>query len=61
MRAYESDWSDLVGSELHVDAPAPPDLLQGQVASPDDVALATDQVWPGWRLDVIMALDDYLD
>jgi hypothetical protein len=61
MRAHEADWSDLVGSEIHVAAPAPVDLLQGRLATPDDVAHAIDQVVPRWRLDVILALDDYLD
>jgi hypothetical protein len=61
MQAYESDWTDLVASELHVGASAPPDLLQGRVTSAGDLALAIDQVVPRWRLDAIMALDDYLD
>ena len=60
-RAYEADWSDLAGSEIHVGAPAPADLLRGHLASPDDVARAIDQVVPRWRLDVILALDDYVD
>jgi hypothetical protein len=60
-RAYEADWSDLVGSEVHVEAPAPADLLHGHPTTPDHVAHAIDQVVPRWRLDVILALDDYVD
>ena len=59
--AYETGWSDLVGSKTHVEAPAPADLLQGHLATPEDVGVAVDEVVPRWRLDVIMALDDYVD
>jgi hypothetical protein len=61
MRAYETDWSDLRGSEIHVRAAAPADLLRGHLVTPDDLVHAIDQVVPRWRLDVILALDDYLD
>jgi hypothetical protein len=61
IRAHETDWSELVGSEMHVAAHAPAELLQGRLATPDDVAHAVDQVVPRWRLDVILALDDYVD
>jgi hypothetical protein len=60
-RAYETDWSDLRGSEIHVRAAPPDGLLCGLVASPDDLERAIEQVVPRWRLDAIFALDDYLD
>jgi hypothetical protein len=61
VRAYEADWSDLRGSEIHVRAAAPVGPLRGRVVSPDDLAHAIDRVVPRWRLDTILALDDYLD
>jgi hypothetical protein len=60
-RANQADWSELKGSEVHVGAPAPSDLLHGRVLTREDVAHAIDRVAPRWRLDVILALDDYLD
>jgi hypothetical protein len=60
VRAYDTDWSELRGSEIHVGAPAPSGLLRGHVATPEAVADAIDAVVPRWRLDVIVALDDYL-
>jgi hypothetical protein len=57
----ETDWSELRGSEIHVGAPAPSGLLQSRVTTAEAVADAIDGVVPRWRLDVIMALDDYLD
>ena len=59
-RASQADWSDLRGSEIHVGAPAPSDLLHGRVITREDVARALDRVAPRWRLDAILALDDYL-
>ncbi len=60
MRAYKMDWSDPRGSEIHVRAPAPVDLLRGHVATPNDLANAIGEVVPRWQLDAILALDDYL-
>lgn len=60
-RAYGADWSDLDRSKLHVGAPPPAELLQGRVTSPEDVDRAIFKVAPRWRLDAILALDDYLD
>jgi hypothetical protein len=61
MRAYASDWSDMNGAETHASVAPPGDLLKGRIVRPEDLASAIEQVDLRWRLDVIMALDDYME
>ena len=58
---YERDWSGLVMSQDLVAAAPPLDLLRGEVTDPRDVADDINRVRPEWRLDALMALDDYID
>jgi hypothetical protein len=61
-RVYDADWFPLkTDQEVHIAAAPPVGLLQGRVVKPEDVTKAIDQVDARWRLDAIMALDDYLD
>lgn len=60
-RVVDSDWSQLQPSENEPGQPPPMDLLRGAVTSPIDVARAIDDVDLRWRLDAIMALDDYVE
>lgn len=55
-----SDWSGLEKAEHLVGATPPVDLLRGRPCTVRDVAGAVEAVDLRWRLDVVMALDDYL-
>lgn len=59
-QAYESGWFELSASEEYVGSTPPVALLRGRVLSAGDVASAIEQTDLRWRLDVIMALDDYI-
>lgn len=59
-QVYEADWHGLNTSEELVGTPPPVDLLRGDVSTAKDVADAIEQTDLRWRLDVILALDDYL-
>jgi len=57
----EMDWSHLNRSEDYVRTAPPKGLLQGTVATPEDVVDAIRSVPERWRLDVAVALEDYID
>jgi hypothetical protein len=57
---YEAGWLELSTSAEYVGATPPVSLLRGHVRTARDVANAIDQTDLRWRLDVIMALDDYM-
>ena len=59
-QVYEAGWFELSTSKEYVGARPPIALLRGRVLSASDVAGAIEQTDLRWRLDVIMALDDYL-
>ncbi|MBM0124578.1 hypothetical protein [Pimelobacter simplex] len=58
---HERDWSFLVAAEGLIAAAPPSHLLRGEVTGPEGVADAISRVEPEWRLDALMALDDYID
>lgn len=56
--------ADLIASadeDQYVACSPPLEILRGDVRRPDDVRLSIQQVSERWRLDVVLALDDYLD
>lgn len=59
-RLFAADLSRLARSDSYVAASPPFGVLHGRVASPADIAAAIDRVDLRWRLDAIMALDEYL-
>jgi hypothetical protein len=59
-QVYEAGWLELSTSEEYIGTTPPAALLQGQVHSARDVANTLAQIDLRWRLDVIVALDDYL-
>ncbi len=59
-QVYEAGWFELSTSTEFVEAAPPIALLRGRVLSTSDVVGAIEQTDLRWRLDVIMALDDYL-
>ncbi|NPD05998.1 hypothetical protein HN031_15050 [Nocardioides sp. zg-1308] len=59
-RLLEMDWSHL-RSECDVESTPPPNLLHGAVQTSDDVSDAIERVQERWRLDVALALEDYID
>lgn len=60
-RLLDMDLSKLPRSEDHIGVPPPRGLLGGEVNSPTDVTSAIERTELRWRLDVILALQDYLD
>lgn len=60
-RLLKADWSHLERSESFIGVPPPVDLLDGPARTTSDVALALASVDERWRLDVALALEDYLD
>jgi hypothetical protein len=49
------------GSADYIGAAPPSDLLQGRLSRASDVGFAIERTDLRWRLDVIMALEDYLN
>lgn len=60
-RLLEMDWSHMNRSEVDVDSTPPRELLHGAVQTSDDVSDAIERVPERWRLDVALALEDYID
>lgn len=60
-RLLEMDWSHVNRSESGIEATPPRDLLRGAVRTFDDVSDAIERVQERWRLDVALALEDYID
>lgn len=60
-RVYDSEWSNLPSADSYVAAPPPVGLLQGAIATPEDVAQVIAEVDPRWRLDAVMAIVEYMD
>lgn len=58
-RIYDADFSRLDTSDEYVGKTPPTNLLHECPASAKDVADAIEQTNLRWRLDVVMALDDY--
>lgn len=61
MRLLEMEWSHMGRSESDVESTPPRDLLHGAVHTSDDVSDAIEGVPERWRLDVALALEDYID
>ena len=59
-QVYETGWLELSVSDEYVGATPPAALLRGRPANASDVASAIARTDVRWRLDVILALDDYL-
>lgn len=60
---FEQDLSSLASADAgsrYQAASAPPGLLTGSVASPQELRQALDRISLRWRLDAVMALDDYV-
>lgn len=60
-RLLEMDWSHMNRSEFDVESTPPRDLLHGAVQTSVDVSDAIERVQERWRLDVALALEDYID
>lgn len=58
---YRAGWQGFAVSSDLVGAAPPMALLEGRVQAVVDVEAAVERVAPQWRLDVLMALGDYLD
>ena len=53
---------DEPGVRAHYEGHPPPiEILQGDPRTPDDLAQTINQVEPRWRLDAVLALQDYVD
>ena len=61
-RIFERDWSGLLRSQDDLTAVSPPrELLRGDISDLQDFADAITRVEAEWRLDAVLALDDYID
>ena len=58
---YAAGWQGFTMSADLVGAAPPKALLHGRVRTVGDVEAAVERVGRQWRLDVLMALGDYLD
>jgi len=61
LRLLRADWSHLTRSDAYVEMTPPADLLQGAVKTLRNLVDAIERVDERWRLDAVLAIEDYID
>lgn len=61
IRLLKMDWSHMSRSDSDVESTPPQALLHGAVHTSGDISDAIERVQERWRLDVALALEDYID